>query len=463
MKFAITPLILALAAGSLGAQTGPDTEQRIADLERKIEKLTKGEAGKDRKEEKKDDGFSVKFGGRFHLDSVAFNGNENRLTNGTFLRRARISFKAKLGRDWAAEGDVDFAESAVSIKDMWVGYQGLQDTLVQVGQFKAPFGFDTLTSSNAIWFTERSYTDIWGPDRHVGVAYQTWGRRWQAKVNFFGQAIDDTSDAQASADANTDSDGKAASYKIVDDHGWGAAARFTFTPVFISEAKAVHFGLAACQRTPNADAPGVYAVDFSGRPEQNKVARAKFLNAKVTNVDKTVQTGAEFAGVWGRFSWQSEYQTTKVDRRNAQMQKWDGTKLVATTAAEQAASVIDHTFKAYYGQVSWIFGGQRTYEVSEGGFGKVVPGKRGALELVARYSVMDQDDLTAVDAVKGGIGKNLSVGLNYYVNKNLRFMLDYTKVDNNENAKPSKAYSPTGKAIAGDDFGFTTFRVQVSF
>ncbi|BDU77669.1 OprO/OprP family phosphate-selective porin [Mesoterricola sediminis] len=459
MKFPITPLALALMAGPLCAQS-TDTEKRIADLEKKIEKLTKAES---KKEEAKESGVTVKFGGRFHLDAVQFDGARNRLPAGTFMRRARISFKAGFGKDWAAEGDVDFAESSVGIKDMWLGYQGFDNTLIQIGQFKAPFGFDTLTSSNATWFMERSYSDIWTPDRHVGIAYQTWGTRWMVKANFFGQAIDDTSDAQEAADSNTDSTGLVKSYKIIDNHGWGYAARAAFTPVMKSAAKAIHLGVATVTRKPNAAAPGVYAVDFSGRPEQNKVAREKFLNASVTNVDKWSQYGFEFVGVWGPFSWQSEYQQTKVFRRGTQMQKWDGTKLVATSAAEQAASVIDHKFDTYYGQVSWMFGGQRTYDQSEGLFGKVSPSKKGALEIVARYSRMNQDDLTAVDPVKGGIAHNLSVGLTYYLNKNVRFMLNRTHVSNNENAMANKAYSPTGSKLPYERFDIYSARVQVNF
>jgi len=158
-------------------------------------------------------------------------------------------------------------------------------------------------------------------------------------------------------------------------------------------------------------------------------------------------------GVWGPFSWQSEYQQTKVARR-------DG---VGATAAAILASTQEHKFSTYYGQVSWIFGGQRTYDPSEGVFGKVAASSRGALELVARYSTMNQDDLTAIDPVKGGIAKNLSVGMTYYMNKNVRWMLDYVKVDNNENAKPNKRYNYGKTSYANDDFAFTTLRLQVNF
>jgi phosphate-selective porin OprO/OprP len=451
MKAFMTPLALMLLAGPVFAQSSEVTDKRIADLEKLVAKLAKADTKKD---EAKGD-FSVKFGGRFHLDSTYFDGSENRLANGTFMRRARISFKLGLGRNWVGEGDVDFAEAVVNIKDMWVGYEGFKNTLIQVGQFKAPFGFDTLSSSNATWLMERSYSDVWAPDRHVGVAYQTWGERWQAKANFFGQAINDTADAQDAADT--------ADYKLVQDHGYGAAVRLTFAPVLVSETKAIHVGVAAVQRTPNAGAPGVYEVDFSGRPEHNKVSKEKFLNAKVTNVDKYLQTGIEFAGVWKAFSWQSEYQQTKVNRRDTQMLKWSGTALVPTTASDQLKSTVDHTFSSYYGQVSWIFGGQRTYEVSDGLFGKVAPSKNGAWEVVARYSKMDQNDLTTIDPVAGGVASNITVGLTYYQNKSIRWMLNHTKVDNGLNAKASKAYSPTGVSILNDDFSFTSMRLQVNF
>jgi phosphate-selective porin OprO/OprP len=440
MKSLITPLALCLLAAPAFAQDSKDSDKRLSDLEKQVAKILKAEAKKD---DAKDSGISLKFGGRFHLDTVAFDGNENSLPNGTQLRRARISFKLGLGKNWIGEGDFDFAEGDASIKDMWVGYQGFKNTLFQVGQFKEPFGFDTLSSSNAIWFTERSYADAWTPDRHVGVAYQTWGERWQAKVSFFGQAIDDTNDHLAADDTT-----------LQTDQGWGYAGRVTFAPVLVSETKAVHFGVATAYRKPNAG-PDADAnlLDLSCRPEAGKISKAKFLNAKITNVANWTQLGAEFVGVWGPFSWQSEYQQLKVQRR-------DG---IGSTPAAILASAEGHTFSNYYGQVSWIFGGQRTYEVSDGLFGKVTPSSRGAWEIVARYSSMTQDDLTVIDPVKGGAAKDLSVGVTYYMNKNVRWMLDYVKVDNNENAKPNKRYNYGKTGYVNDDFTHTTLRLQVNF
>jgi phosphate-selective porin OprO and OprP len=462
MKSFITPLVLALLAGPAMAQDKPDTDKRISELEKQVAMLSLA----DKRETKlagAGDGFNVKFTGRIFLDATYFNGAKDKLSDGALLRVARLGWKASLSNTWYGEGEVDFSQNAIGIKDMWVGYTGFKDSMIQLGHFKDPFGMDTLMSDSNIWCLERSFTDSWTPSRHIGVGYAKWGERWQGKVAFFGQAIDDTSDAQSVADENTDSTGLVKSYKIVDNQGWGYAGRLTFLPVSLAENKLIHVGVAAAVRTPNAAAPGVYAWDFSARPGNNKSARAKFLNAAVTNVDKLQQVGFEFAGLWGPFSWQGEYQTTDVKRRDTQMLKWSGTALVATTAAEQLASTVNHKFSTYYGQVSWLFGGQRRYDNSDAFFKGVTPSRNGAWELVLRYNVMNQDDLTAVDAVKGGIEKLTTVGVNYYANKYLRFMLDYTKVNNNENASCSKAYSPTGVKLVGDNFGYTNMRVAVTF
>ncbi len=462
MKSFLTPLALLLLAAPAFAQTQPDTDKRIADLEKKVALLSKSES---KDEDLKGSGFNAKMTGRIFLDGTYFSGGNYKLTNGAFLRVARLGWKATLGNNWYGEGEVDFSLNDIGIKDMWVGYTGFDNSIIQLGHFKAPFGMDTMMSDSNIFCMERSFTDVWTPSRHIGVGYAKWGERWQGKVSFFGQAIDDTSDAQDVADTNIDAvSGLTKAYKIVDNQGYGAAARFTYLPVKMSETKFIHLGVAAAQRTPNAGAPGDYSFDFSARPGSNKQSKAKFLNALVNNVDKLQQTGLEFAGQWGQFSWQSEYQQSQVKRRGTQLLAWNGTALAATTQAVKDASTIDHKFSSYYGQVSYVFGGQRRYDSSDAFFKGVVPNsKNGAWEIVARYNVMNQDDLTPIDPVKGGIEKNTTLGVNYSVNKYLRFMLNYTTVKNNVNAFASKKYSPTGVVVPSDNFAYTNFRMALTF
>jgi len=90
---------------------------------------------------------------------------------------------------------------------------------------------------------------------------------------------------------------------------------------------------------------------------------------------------------------------------------------------------------------------------------RVEPEKKGAWEIALRYSTMDLNDLTPVDPIKGGSATNFTIGLNYYPTYNIRVMLNWTAVDNDEYAKPKKLYG----AIPGDDFNVLQLRVQFAF
>lgn len=447
-KLVAAPLLIALLAIPAGAQAQSDSE-KIADLEKRVENLVKKEKARAAEEEKAksakgttlrsssdkgklewtsaDGATSFRLVGRLQVDGVTFSGNENRLASAVAIRRVRIGYKARIAKDWVSEFDVDFAENAVDIKDAYIGYQGFKNSEIQAGHFKVPFGMDTLTSSKDIWFVERAYVDSWSPDRRFGLAYAYGGDRFSAKADLFAQTI------------AVDATGI--------DQGWGWAARGTFAPVMVSETRAIHVGAAANWRRPDAGStnfgvPQVYEVDFSSRPECTKASKAKFLNSpKFAQTDWVQQYGGELAGVWDAFAWQAEYQKTSVKRRDGY------------------PALLDHDFDGWYGQVSYVINGKRKYAASEGLVDKVSPGKGGAYEVLARYSTLDLNDLTATDAAKGGSAKNFTLGANWYPNTNFRVMLNWTLVDNDEYAKPKSAYG--GKV--NDDFSEYQIRLQFTF
>ncbi|MBK9089599.1 MAG: hypothetical protein IPL90_11315 [Holophagales bacterium] len=447
-KSLATPLIVAMLAIPAGALAQTDAE-RIADLEKRVESLVKKDKARTADEEKAkaakgttlrastdkgklewtsaDGANSFRLAGRLQLDGVTFSGNENRLASAVAIRRVRLGYKVRIAKDWVSEFDVDFAENAVDIKDAYIGYQGFKNSEIQAGHFKVPFGMDTLTSSKDIWFVERAYVDSWGPDRRFGLAYSYGGDRFSAKADLFAQTI------------AVDATGI--------DQGWGWAARGTFAPVMVSETRAIHVGAATNWRRPDAGStnfgvPQVYEVDFSSRPECTKASKAKFLNSpKFAQTEWVQQYAGELAGVWDAFAWQAEYQTTSVTRR-------DGNPTLE-----------DHDFDGWYGQVSYVINGKRKYAASEGLVDKVSPGKGGAYEILARYSTLDLNDLTATDAAKGGSAKNFTLGANWYPNTSFRVMLNWTHVNNDEYAKPKSAYG--GKV--NDDFDEYQVRLQFAF
>jgi phosphate-selective porin OprO/OprP len=320
-------------------------------------------------------------------------------------------------------------------------------------------GFETLMSNTNIWLMERSFADIWNPSRHIGLFYSISNDRLFAKAAVFGQSLDDTV-----GNYNTASD---VGYKMVDNQGYGAALRVAGLPFKQDDTHLVHLGAAVSDWMPAAGAPGVYAVDYSGRPSVGKINGAKFLNAGVTNVNDQLLVGVELAGQWGALSWLGEYEWMKVNRKSAPDMVWDATnlKLIPSTAAQKAAGVIDHNFSTWYFQVSYVFNGQKAYVAGDSYVFKTTTPKTkaGAVELVARYEVGNQDDLTSVDPVKGGVEKITTLGVNYYPRKNIRFMFNYSFVDNNENAMCNKGYSPTGAKIYDPSFQIFSTRMAINF
>ncbi|MHB8797199.1 MAG: OprO/OprP family phosphate-selective porin [Thermoanaerobaculia bacterium] len=443
------PVLVALLAAPCVALAQSDAE-RIVDLEKRVESLVKKEKERAASEEKAksakgttlrsvsdkgklewasaDGAYKFRLAGRAQLDGAFFSGDENRNGNALGLRRGRIGFKATVAKDWTAEFDVDFADNAVDIKDAYVGYEGIKNSAIQLGQFKTPYGYDQLVSSRDIWFVERAYVDAFAPGRRLGVGYFYGADRFSAAAALFTQGIgEDVSGL---------------------DQGWGWAARGTWAPAMPSETRAIHVGVAATGWQPDAAVgsgtrpPAEYVVEFSSRPEVSKIAKAKYLNTgDLEEVDQVRQYGLELAGVWDAFAWQAEYNATSVDRLSG------------------AVDLSDHDFDGWYAQVSYVLGGKRKYAADEGLVDKVSPGKGGAYEIVARYSTMDLNDLTAADPIKGGSADNFTFGLNYYPNFNIRLMLNWTMVDNDEYAKPKKLYG----AVAGDDFSVLQFRVQYAF
>jgi phosphate-selective porin OprO/OprP len=125
------------------------------------------------------------------------------------------------------------------------------------------------------------------------------------------------------------------------------------------------------------------------------------------------------------------------------------------------SAVPDPSFQGWYAMASWSLSGEtRPYDPVTASFHGLIPvaplGKNGfgAWEVAARYSHMNLDFLPGqAGGVAGGIQNIWSMGLNWYPNQTVRFMLDY------ENIQVSHANAPVND-ISADAIAL---RSQIAF
>lgn len=357
-----------------------------------------------------DERFQWWLDGRVNLDAAYYFNSDNQLSNGIELRRARFALNMILWKDWAGQLDVDLVDNAVDVKDAWIGYIGVKNTLIRVGNFRTPFGLETLTSSRYITFMERPLIDNFSPDRRMGIGASTWGQRWQAAAGFFGPELEDTVDTIGQSQTNS------------------LIGRVTALPL-MKDGNLLHIGVAAAKMQPgaptSANLSDANRWRVRARPETH-VNRGRFISTpQVTSVDHASLYGAEVAAVLGPVSVQGEYNRETLRRTNS--------------------GLPEPTYEGWYAFVSWFpTGDRRPYDHTVGEFTRVVPrSSRGALELVARYSTMDLNDIAA--NIRGGKADIITVGANYYANANIRIMVNYLFIETDENARGDRSYKPNDK------------------
>jgi phosphate-selective porin OprO/OprP len=367
---------------------------------------------------------SIQLTGRLQFDaanylSVSRSGTPNNsLQDGVNARRARIGVLGKVAGDWnyaliAEFGGTSDATSASSsiINNAFISYNGFRPVGIDFGYIDVPWSLEEATSSNDIMFLERSSA------QQIATQFGTGDNRSALGVH--------SNDDQYWAGFYVTGPTSGASHSGSNMSQLAEAARGTYQ-VYQDGSDSVHLGLNGLYLS-NPRNGAAHQVTLSDRPEL-RVDPTVFLNTGAINADSGWVGGAEAAAQFGNFFTQGEYYHYNVDQ-------------FATTAGAAAPSL---DFDGGYLEASYSFGGRRKYNPGVGAYSGVIPDHPmdssfqswGAFELAARYSIVDLNDnvttglsQTATGGVFGGKQQIYSVGLNWYPNTNIRFMLDYIHAD----------------------------------
>ncbi len=414
-------------------------EDKITDEEyEELSKRAKEEKGKDTdfdvfwkdglKFESKDGNFKAQIGGRIQVDYAKIDG-DNPMVNdietlegntldgsGVEFRRARLFMSGTIYDSVDFKAQYDFAGSDADFKDVWIGLRDIPYVgVIRGGHQKEPFSLEEQTSSKYITFMERALPIAFSPSRNTGLLMKnavldkrmTWG------VGVF-EDVDDTGD----------------SFNDFDD--WNATARITGLPWYEEDGRRlVHLGLSYTHQFRDDDDT---TVRFRQRPESH-ITDARIVNTGRFGADDVDIVTPELALVYGPFSLQGEYFYTWTDSDEADDPEFDG----------------------YYVFGSWFITGEhRRYSTSSGAFSRVKPKTNfhptepgwGAWEVAARYSSIDLND----KEIDGGEADNITLGLNWYLNPNVRMMFNYVYSDLEDRA-----------GVDDDDLNIFQTRLQIDF
>jgi phosphate-selective porin OprO/OprP len=391
---------IALGLAALGLAAGP---AQAADVEVKTKGGFEVKAGD----------FSAKLGGRIMLDYVLPSEDVALLGSNLFFRRARIELEGKMFKTWEYKAEYDFAENSVAAKDLYIAYTGFEGSEILIGQYKQFFSLEELTSSKGIAFMERSLPNAFVRAHSAGLGYRTWGDNYSLMASVYGQEA---------GVANTGNE----------DEDIGYVGRLVFAPIK-SDDSLLHIGLAYASESVTGAGGGPGTIRHRQRPEARPSnGGVRLVDTGNITSDGQTKLGLEFAWMSGGLSVQGEYISVDVD----------------------APAVGDPTFSGYYAQVSWFPTGEvRPYSMKNGSFSMIKPlNLDGAWELRARLSSIDLEDGT----VLGGVEDNIGVGVTFYPNSNMRFMLEYITADVDDRAT-------VGGPVTTDSPSFIQARAQISW
>ena len=406
----------------------------------------------------KDKRFKYHVGGRVQFDGVflqdnpaAFAGTGATGDQDTVnFRRARLRADGTMYEtiDWVVE--FDFVNSvndnpgpgAVATEsnvihvpaptDLWVNFREVPLVgNVRVGNVKEPIGFEHLTSSRYLDFMERSFNQ--------DLFYGAFNNGFTPGILLFDNWSDD--------DRGTWSTGFFKNTPNVFAYGVGEGeyawtSRVTYLPWYEDEGQyLMHIGVAGSVRDPNN-----HAQQFRTRGSLRNGPGA--LNPVLANTGTFNTTEVEF----GALEWvlQMDSLLLQTEYTCAWNQKGVGNG----TSAPAGAQLGNVFVYGWYAEALYFLTGEhRDYEKKSGAFGRVIPhdnlGKCGcgAWQVGARYSEANLVD----SGMDGGRVDDVTLGLNWFLNPNMKIQSNYVYTMRNAQAGPGGGdYSGFGMRLAWD-------------
>ena len=399
----------AVASGAL------DLDQRLRVIERRLELQAEEAAAKAAKDPvvslaptkglsvKSPDGLELKVRGLVQADARFFIGDDNIPQNDTFLfRRIRPTLEGTWGPLIGFRLTPEFAGDSATIVDAYIDLKFDPRATVRIGKVKGPVGLERLQSGSAIALVERGFATELAPNRDLGVQLQ--GELFGSRVSYVVGAYNGTPDGRDAATSNPDNE-------------FEYAGRFFWEPF-----KNAANGWSGLGVGVGASVGDAFGTGNNFLPRYRTPAQAQFFaysaNVAADGLHRRLSPQGYFyrgpIGVLG------EYITSEQEVRVTSGANAGRREHLVHDAYQLTASVVLSGEDASYRGVA-----KPNQPFTIGGAGW------GAFELVGRCGALDIDDgtfpLFANAASSASAAKAWTVGLNWYLNSNLKLVTNYTQ------------------------------------
>jgi phosphate-selective porin OprO/OprP len=351
---------------------------------------------------------------------------DNDLGSGTNFRRVRFGFDGTAYKDWnfalwgewgGSGGEAPALNQAYLEYAGWKPFDFADAVRLRVGAWATPTGLEDATSNTESLFLERAAVaelvrGLAGGDGRTGVGAFTKGDNWYASAVLTGKVV-----------------GVPATPELSQQSGY--ILRAAWNPIHAADYDA-HLGVSYQGILEPADTAAgtveAQAVRLQERPEL-RVSGTRLVDTGAITANGLAALGLEAGASWKNLYAAGEW--FKID--------------VSRNTVGAARSPFDPSFSGWYLQGAWALTGEHhAWSNVNGGFNGIrparpfAPGKGGwgGLELAARYSVLDLNDHAGVAGVaaplggiRGGEQKISTLGVNWYPNNVVRFLLDYQKIN----------------------------------
>ena len=385
-----------------------DLDQRLRILERKLELQQEEQVAKTReapviaindkgasfKSAKGD--YEVKIRGLIQGDGRFFLNDNAVPQNDTFLlRTARPTIEGSLGKLVGFRFTPEFAGDSASIVDVYADLRFDPAYTLRVGKFTSPVGLERLQSSAALSDIERSLASELAPNRDIGIQLQgdVAGGRLAYAIGVFNGTVDGRDAATTNPDNNFE-----------------YAGRIFFEP-FKNSANALSglgFGIGASIGDKEGGGNNFL-------PRYRTPGQVQFFNYRSAVLADGQQSRLSPQGYYYRnaFGLLAEYIVSKQEvsiggiSEDLSSQAWQAT----------ASYVLTGEDASYRGVVK----PSQPFSPGTGGW--------GAFEIAGRYGALEIDDdafpLFADPSVAAGKAASWTLGLNWYLNSNLKLVVNY--------------------------------------